>query len=559
MQDAAQEQGPAGPDVAVGEHDRLGRLTSRSSLASPLLMVVAAGPCLKNPPNHPNVSVPGPGDTPGTSSHARGGRVGPFGTVRAPPRRPIPATCGNRPPGGTGDSATRGQDAHTEVRAGVDTDKLTLLERFGSQMLATARRYSANAHDAEDAYQRAAEILLTHEPTGSDDDLCRWLRTTVKHEALAIRRRQERVLPSGPPERVKVTGVNPADTEERAERFERLRQGAQALGRLKPQEVRCLRLRAEGYSYREICELTGWSYTKVNRCLTEGRRAFLERLAGIESGAECERLAPAAVRRRRRRGRRRRPGRAAAPPAPLPGVPRPAARVPRGPRPGRRPGARGGAGHAGRVRRPSCGRCSSRPSAPSRTAPPRSASARHQGAELAAGQKVAAVATSAAIASGGGVAAERLATRSAADAARPRARGQGAASPSRARRCARRAAVTPVPQPRPEPVKRGARQGGPGAGPDPPRRQPPAPRPVRVLPGGRDGHGGAPRNRPPRPRHGAGAASSRPSGCPPGPRACPAAPAGGPAATRTPPPAAARRGPRRRPPGRPSPATPGRT
>jgi Putative zinc-finger len=32
--------------------------------------------------------------------------------------------------------------------------------------------------------------------------------------------------------------------------------------------------------------------TKVNRCLSEGRRAFLERLSGIESGAECERLAP---------------------------------------------------------------------------------------------------------------------------------------------------------------------------------------------------------------------------------------------------------------------------
>src|SRR5436305_15325295 len=30
---------------------------------------------------------------------------------------------------------------------------------------------------------------------------------------------------------------------------------------------------------------------KVNRCLTEGRRRFLERYAVIESGAECERWA----------------------------------------------------------------------------------------------------------------------------------------------------------------------------------------------------------------------------------------------------------------------------
>ena len=30
----------------------------------------------------------------------------------------------------------------------------------------------------------------------------------------------------------------------------------------------------------------------MNRCLTEGRKAFLERVAGIEAGTECERLAP---------------------------------------------------------------------------------------------------------------------------------------------------------------------------------------------------------------------------------------------------------------------------
>ena len=176
------------------------------------------------------------------------------------------------------------------AQAGLNTDKLALLERFGSQMLATARRYSANAHDAEDAYQRASEILLTHHPTGTDDDLCRWLRTTVKHEAMAIRRSQDRVMPAGGPERVPVAAVNPSDTQERAERFERLRQGAQALRRLKPQEARCLLLRAEGYSYREISEATGWSHTKVNRCLTEGRRAFTARLAGIESGADCDQL-----------------------------------------------------------------------------------------------------------------------------------------------------------------------------------------------------------------------------------------------------------------------------
>jgi hypothetical protein len=47
-----------------------------------------------------------------------------------------------------------------------------------------------------------------------------------------------------------------------------------------------------GKSYGEIAQETSWSATKVNRCLTEGRRSFLERFAGIESGAECQRWEP---------------------------------------------------------------------------------------------------------------------------------------------------------------------------------------------------------------------------------------------------------------------------
>jgi len=187
-------------------------------------------------------------------------------------------------------------EAHSELtrdRDGRTPDKVVLLERFRMQMLATARRYSTNSHDADDAYQRAAEILLTHSPTGTDDELCRWLRTTVKHEALAIRRQVERVAPAGEPQGLPEPRATRRETaHDEVERSERLSLGAQALGCLKPQEVRCLLLKAEGYSYEEICEQTGYSYTKVNRCLTEGRRAFVARVASIESGAECDLVAP---------------------------------------------------------------------------------------------------------------------------------------------------------------------------------------------------------------------------------------------------------------------------
>ena len=157
-------------------------------------------------------------------------------------------------------------------------------------MRATARRYSANADDADDAYQRTAEILLRIRPTGNDEQVLRWLRTTVKREAFAVGRKRLPVAPEGEvPEEPDHAG----SAADRAERFEQLRLGAEALGRLKPQEVRALLLRAEGLSYKEICAETGWTYTKVNRCVTEGRRAFLQSVEGIESGAECERVAPA--------------------------------------------------------------------------------------------------------------------------------------------------------------------------------------------------------------------------------------------------------------------------
>jgi RNA polymerase sigma factor (sigma-70 family) len=177
-------------------------------------------------------------------------------------------------------------------RGEIDEAAIALLARHGAQILATARRYAASREDAEDAYQRALEILLTKAPTTREDELVPWLKTVVKHEAFALRRQRDRLTPvTGDGEPLE-RGTAAAATHEQAERYERLRQGAEALRRLKPQEIRCLVLRAQGLSYREICEVTGFTYTKVNRCLTEGRQALTVRLAGIEGGIECTRLAP---------------------------------------------------------------------------------------------------------------------------------------------------------------------------------------------------------------------------------------------------------------------------
>jgi RNA polymerase sigma factor (sigma-70 family) len=178
------------------------------------------------------------------------------------------------------------------IRTRHDRTVARLVERHGDALLATARRYTLTREDAEDAYQRALEILLTKAPPVGEEELVRWTKTVIKHEAFAIWRSRERTVPASIEQPLEGTASAAPPADDRVQSYERLRLGAEALRRLKPQEIRCLVLRAEGYSYRQICELTGWTYTKVNRCLTEGRRSFLRRVAGIESGAECDRLSP---------------------------------------------------------------------------------------------------------------------------------------------------------------------------------------------------------------------------------------------------------------------------
>jgi RNA polymerase sigma factor (sigma-70 family) len=191
------------------------------------------------------------------------------------------------------DTTTRARPSRDEI----DPAARDLIRRHGAQIMSTARRYSATPEDAEDAYQRGLEILLTKAPSTSEADLVPWLKTVVKHEAFAVRKQRWRTPPvsalAGDDED-QATGEQaaPETIEDEAERHERLRLGAEAMGRLKPNEVRALLLKADGLTYKEIQEETGWTYTKVNRCITEGRRAFVERVRGIESGAECERIAP---------------------------------------------------------------------------------------------------------------------------------------------------------------------------------------------------------------------------------------------------------------------------
>jgi RNA polymerase sigma factor (sigma-70 family) len=170
-----------------------------------------------------------------------------------------------------------------------------LIAQHGSVLRQVARRYSLCADDAEDAYQRTLEILLLKAPSDRARELLGWSRTVVKHEALAIRRNRQRLLGTPPaPGRegeerdwiaqIPAGGDGPAERLEQRELIARSREALQAL---KPAELRALTLLAEGYSYAEIGEITGFSRTKVNRCLAEGRERFRRIVSSSEDGSRC--------------------------------------------------------------------------------------------------------------------------------------------------------------------------------------------------------------------------------------------------------------------------------
>lgn len=180
------------------------------------------------------------------------------------------------------------------LRSSEEAQRLVLevLRVHADSLLRVARRHSLCLDDAQDAYQRAVEIFLRHAATLEEEGAHKWLHTVLKHEAMRVRGGRMRVVSS---EDVDFDGHEARDlpdADEQLVRFERTTRSAEALQRLKPQELRALWLKAQGHSYEEIANICSWSYTKVNRCITEGRRSFLDRYADIGSGAECRRWEP---------------------------------------------------------------------------------------------------------------------------------------------------------------------------------------------------------------------------------------------------------------------------
>jgi RNA polymerase sigma factor (sigma-70 family) len=136
-------------------------------------------------------------------------------------------------------------------------------------LLRIARRNSRREADARDAVQEAfAEFLATYDP-GRGSPALAWLTLALKR--ICWKLKAARAIEYEP---LVLAEMVAGESPDPALRVEARDEARRRLGRLKRDERRALVMHGAGFTYEEIGERCGWTRTKVNRCLYEGRRAL---------------------------------------------------------------------------------------------------------------------------------------------------------------------------------------------------------------------------------------------------------------------------------------------
>jgi DNA-directed RNA polymerase specialized sigma24 family protein len=152
-------------------------------------------------------------------------------------------------------------------------------ERRG-YLLIIACRHAVSRADAEEALQEAfAAFVRAYDPGRGAPPLA-WLTLTMKRECWRKRRdahldrRAGQEAERGSEDSGFVMELIPSPGASLEERVMERDVGRRRLARLRPDQRTGLGLLGAGFSYKEISRLRGWTYTKVNRCISEGRAAL---------------------------------------------------------------------------------------------------------------------------------------------------------------------------------------------------------------------------------------------------------------------------------------------
>lgn len=180
----------------------------------------------------------------------------------------------------TGEGRCAAREATRQEGPRLHGDEAELFRHHHRVLLRHVRRRAPWVAEAivEDACLFAWLQLVRCQP--DRDHVRAWLCAVARHEAWRLGHQAGRAASLDAPVKVEGTDNDPGrfgsmvetiagrDTVEEAHAA---REALRALASLPDKQRRYLALKVAGYSYREICALTGASYTNVNRHLTRAR------------------------------------------------------------------------------------------------------------------------------------------------------------------------------------------------------------------------------------------------------------------------------------------------
>ncbi len=172
--------------------------------------------------------------------------------------------------------------AEQDRRAKVQALAEQLYRERYDYLLRIALRNAANREDASEALQFSfAALIEKYDPAAGSPPLA-WVTLVLQRRCWALRREShldrragQEATPESAGRSFAAESIPSGDTG--PEQLIELIDDAQTrLAALKLAERRALSLIAAGYSYAEVGQITGFSYTKTNRCVAEGRARLRE-------------------------------------------------------------------------------------------------------------------------------------------------------------------------------------------------------------------------------------------------------------------------------------------
>jgi RNA polymerase sigma-70 factor (ECF subfamily) len=180
-----------------------------------------------------------------------------------------------------------GGNPSTSASADRDGWVRAAVERFEGPLTRYALRIVGEVESARDIVQETFLKLCGQDRGRVEPHLAEWLFTVCRNRALDVLRKEARVSRSTDPETrlsvVPAAGADPSDGQEQRDELERV---LRLMALLPDSQQEVIRLRfQEGFSYKEISRITGFSVGNVGYLLHVGLKSLRGRLGVPDDGA----------------------------------------------------------------------------------------------------------------------------------------------------------------------------------------------------------------------------------------------------------------------------------